>query len=99
MTVPIYYDPMLSKLIVKGRDRAEAIERMREAILNYHIEGVSTTLDFGLFVMQHEAFKSGDFDTGFVGKYWQGRVPLQVEESELAGIAKHLYDNELAKVR
>jgi biotin carboxylase len=42
---------------------------MIKAIDEYHVEGVATTLPFGKFVMQHEAFRSGDFDTGFVKKY------------------------------
>lgn len=99
MTVPIYYDPMLSKLIVKGRDRAEAIEYMRQAIKEYHIEGVKTTLDFGLFVMEHEAFKSGNFDTGFVGKYWTGEMPAILPDAEVAGIGKVLWELEVGKVR
>lgn len=99
MTVPIYYDPMLSKLIVKGRDRAEAIEFMRQAIKAYRIEGVKTTLDFGLFVMEHEAFKSGNFDTGFVGKYWTGEMPKVLEDAEVAGIGKMLWEMEVGRVR
>ncbi len=66
MEVPIYYDPLLSKLITWGRTRAEAIQRMLEAIANYEVEGVATTLPFGRFVMRHEAFRSGQFDTHFV---------------------------------
>jgi acetyl/propionyl-CoA carboxylase alpha subunit len=66
MDVPIYYDPMLSKLVTYGRTRDEAIAEMIKAIDEYHVEGVATTLPFGKFVMQHEAFRSGDFDTGFV---------------------------------
>jgi len=99
MTVPIYYDPMLSKLIVKGRDRAEAIEYMRQAIKAYRIEGVKTTLDFGLFVMEHEAFKSGNFDTGFVGKYWTGEMPRVLADEEVAGIGKVLWEMEVGRVR
>jgi acetyl-CoA carboxylase biotin carboxylase subunit len=60
MDVPIYYDPMLSKLITYGETREEAIELMIKAIDNYLVEGVQTTLPFGKFVMEHEAFRSGD---------------------------------------
>lgn len=70
MDIPIYYDPMLSKLIVHAPDRAQAIERMIRAIDEYEVSGVSTTLPFGRWVMQHEAFRSGNFDTGFIGKYF-----------------------------
>lgn len=66
MDVPIYYDPMISKLIVYGHNRQEAIDRMVRAIDEYHITGVASTLDFGKFVMQHPNFISGDFNTKFI---------------------------------
>ncbi|TCC92164.1 acetyl-CoA carboxylase biotin carboxylase subunit [Pedobacter frigiditerrae] len=70
MEIPIYYDPMIAKLITFGANREEAIERMIRAIDEYDITGIQTTLSFGKFVMQHEAFTSGKFDTHFVGKYF-----------------------------
>lgn len=70
MEIPIYYDPMIAKLITFGKDREEAIERMIRAIEEYDITGIQTTLSFGKFVMQHPAFTSGKFDTHFVGKYF-----------------------------
>jgi acetyl/propionyl-CoA carboxylase alpha subunit len=70
MDIPIYYDPMIAKLVTHGKDRTEAIERMIRAIDEYRITGIQTTLAFGKFVMQHEAFVSGNFDTHFVGKYF-----------------------------
>lgn len=70
MEIPIYYDPMIAKLITYGKDRQEALERMVRAIDDYHIKGIETTLPFGKFVMQHEAFVSGKFDTHFVAKYF-----------------------------
>lgn len=70
MEIPIYYDPMIAKLITYGKDRTEAIERMIRAIDEYNITGITTTLSFGRFVMQHEAFTLGNFDTHFVKKYF-----------------------------
>jgi acetyl-CoA carboxylase biotin carboxylase subunit len=70
MEIPIYYDPMIAKLITFGKDRKEAIERMIRAIDEYIITGITTTLPFGKFVMEHEAFTSGQFDTHFVKKYF-----------------------------
>ena len=70
MEIPIYYDPMISKLITYGASRKEAISRMLRAIDEYVITGVATTLPFCKFVMQHEAFVSGKFDTHFVTKYF-----------------------------
>lgn len=88
MDVPIYYDPMLSKLITYGNTREEAIALMIKAIDDYQIEGVATTLPFGKFVMQHEAFKTGEFDTGFVKKFYNPeQLKEQLEkEAEIAAL-------------
>lgn len=74
MDVPIYYDPMLAKLVTYGQTRGEAIQRMREAIAQYEVEGVATTLPFGRFVMDHPAFLSGQFDTHFVKQYFSPEI-------------------------
>lgn len=86
MDIPIYYDPMLSKLITYGKTREEAIQLMIEAIDNYKIEGVKTTLPFGKFVCEHEAFRSGNFDTHFVKNYYTPEK-LQASLNEEAKIA------------
>ncbi len=88
MEIPIYYDPMIAKLIVYGKDRREAIERMIRAIDEYHITGVSTTLGFCRLVMEHDAFVSGNFDTNFVNKYFKSEMLKadDIFESEIAGI-------------
>lgn len=70
MDIPIYYDPMIAKLITWGENRAEAIQRMIRAIDEYVIVGCETTLPFCRFVMQHTAFTSGQFDTHFVKHYF-----------------------------
>ncbi|MBL7788903.1 MAG: acetyl-CoA carboxylase biotin carboxylase subunit [Chitinophagales bacterium] len=71
MDIPIYYDPMIAKLVVHSKDRTDAIQKMKRAIKDYKIRGVKTTLDFGLFVLNHPNFISGDFDTGFVDKFYK----------------------------
>ncbi|MBK0378974.1 acetyl-CoA carboxylase biotin carboxylase subunit [Mucilaginibacter segetis] len=83
MEIPIYYDPMIAKLITYGKDRTKAIERMIRAIDEYKITGITTTLGFGRFVMQHEAFISGNFDTHFVKKYFTPEVLESTDESEM----------------
>jgi acetyl-CoA carboxylase biotin carboxylase subunit len=83
MEIPIYYDPMIAKLITYGSDRKEAIEKMVRAIDEYQISGIETTLAFGKFVMQHEAFVSGKFDTNFVGKYFTPEMLDQENEGEM----------------
>jgi propionyl-CoA carboxylase alpha chain len=82
MDIPIYYDPMIAKLVTYGANRDAAIQRMLEAIEMYEIEGVETTLPFGKFVCEHEAFTSGQFDTHFVKQYF---TPEALEEGNRAG--------------
>lgn len=71
MDIPFYYDPMIAKLICHGQTREEAIEKMIRAIDEYQITGVETTLGFCRFVMNHDAFRSGKFDTRFVELYFK----------------------------
>lgn len=80
MDVPIYYDPMIAKLIVHAGTREQAIERMVRAIDDYRIAGVKTTLPFCRFTMEHEAFKSGDFDTHFVQKHYEPHMLNRKDE-------------------
>ncbi len=82
MEIPIYYDPMIAKLVTYGKDRGEAMERMIRAIEEYDITGIETTLGFGKFVMQHEAFRTGNFDTHFVGKYFKAESLKKQDETE-----------------
>jgi len=82
MEIPIYYDPMIAKLITYGQTREEAIHRMLRAIDEYQITGIQTTLGFGRFVMKHEAFTSGNFDTHFVKKYFNADSLKNEDETE-----------------
>ncbi|MGB1018418.1 MAG: acetyl-CoA carboxylase biotin carboxylase subunit, partial [Chitinophagales bacterium] len=97
MEIPIYYDPMISKLITHGKDRAEAIERMKRAIADYEIKGIKNTLNFGMFVMNHEAFVSGNFDTHFVPNHFKPEYLIKHEEDEMeiaALLAGYIYEND-----
>ncbi len=95
MEIPIYYDPMIAKLVAYGKDRAEAVARMKRAIDEYQITGVETTLPFGRFVMEHEAFLSGKFDTHFVSRYFSPEMlttpPDEGEASVAAALAGTVY--------
>jgi len=103
MDIPIYYDPMLSKLITYGKTRQEAIQLMIEAINNYKVVGAKTTLSFGKFVFNHEAFRSGNFDTHFVKNYYSPEK-LQYDINEEAKIAalfalkKYIDEQKLLKI-
>jgi propionyl-CoA carboxylase alpha chain len=81
LDIPVYYDPMVAKLITHGKDRTDAIQKMKTAIGQYTIEGVPTTLPFGTFVFEHEAFISGKFDTHFVQKYYTPEKLLTKEKA------------------
>jgi acetyl-CoA carboxylase biotin carboxylase subunit len=81
MDIPIYYDPMIAKLITHAENRNAAIEKMVRAIDDYTIVGIQTTLDFCKFAITHEAFVSGAFDTKFVENYFSPSV-LEEEFSE-----------------
>jgi len=68
-TVPIHYDPMLSKLVARGADRNEAIARMKRALQEYRVEGIDTTIPFFSMLMDNDDFKTANFDTGFLDRY------------------------------
>jgi propionyl-CoA carboxylase alpha chain len=97
MEIPIYYDPMIAKLIVHGTDRNDAIAKMTKAIDEYYITGVKTTLPFCSWAINHEAFVSGDFDTHFVKKYYTPEVLNQTDatlEELAAALALHTFHQE-----
>ncbi|MBX2962823.1 MAG: acetyl-CoA carboxylase biotin carboxylase subunit [Cyclobacteriaceae bacterium] len=89
MTIPIYYDPMIAKLICYAETREQAMNKMIRAIDEYEITGLETTLGFCRYVMQHEAFRSGNFDTKFVETHFKPEVltSTPVEEEELLAVA------------
>ncbi|MFT4544407.1 MAG: acetyl-CoA carboxylase biotin carboxylase subunit [Bacteroidia bacterium] len=82
MEIPIYYDPMLAKLAVHAENRDEARMKMVRAIDEYEITGVKTTLSFCKFVMTHESFASGKFDTGFVGEFFKPEMLDNQEQKQ-----------------
>ena len=89
MRVPIYYDPMISKLVTFGKNREEARMRMIRACEDYRIVGVQTTLSFGKYVMEHPLFIHGDFNTHFVEKHFRPSDLDEVrdDEQEVAALA------------
>ena len=101
--IPIYYDPMIAKLVTYGQTREAAIQLMLKAIEQYEIEGIQTTLPFGKFVCEHEAFTSGKFDTHFVKNYYSADKILaaRTAEAELAakiGLKLYLENQQQLKV-
>jgi propionyl-CoA carboxylase alpha chain len=103
MDIPIYYDPMLAKLITYGETREEAIQLMIKAIEGYHVEGVQTTLPFGKFVCEHEAFRSGNFDTHFVKKYYsadllKNQLAQEAEIAAMIALKQYFEDQKIVRL-
>jgi len=103
MDIPIYYDPMLSKLITYGKTREAAILLMKKAIADYKVEGVATTLSFGKYVFEHDAFTSGNFDTHFVKKYYSPEILQKNTEDEakiaaLIAVKHYLKDKDILRL-
>ena len=87
---------MIAKLIAFGKDRPEAIQRLLDAVANYRIEGVVTTLSFAPFLLHHPAFLDGSFDTNFISTYFKDQESLP---PWLAHTAAVLYDRERSRLR
>ncbi len=89
MNIPIYYDPMIAKLVVHAENREAAIAKMQKAIDDFRIIGVETTLDFCQFVLAHDEFKSGKFNTHFVKEHFKPEYltpPVDQATDEMAAI-------------
>jgi len=99
MAIPFYYDPMIAKMICHDETRELAICKTIRAIDEYEITGLETTLGFCRFVMNHEAFRSGNFDTKFVEKYFtpEALKPEPVEEEEILASLLASYVKDQAK--
>jgi acetyl-CoA carboxylase biotin carboxylase subunit len=101
--VPIFYDPMISKLITWGDSREHAIQRMRRALAEYQVRGVRTTIPFFQWILDDEDFKAARFDTTFIdrklGTNGSGRLnALEPSHEDLAAIAAaiHLFTRPVA---
>ena len=90
--VSIYYDPMISKFAVHGRNRAEAIDRMRRALMEYEVGGIKTTLPFFREIMIDQEFIDGKLDTGFITRFNERKTPIEKSETtrDMAVIAAAL---------
>jgi len=90
--VSIYYDPMISKLATFGKNRAEAIDRMRRALMEYEVGGIKTTLPFFREIMEDSEFIEGKLDTGFIARFNERKQKIEADEEtkDLALIASVL---------
>jgi len=80
--ISIFYDPMISKFCVFGRNRAEAIDRMRRALQEYEVGGIKTTLPFFREVVEDAEFIEGKLDTGFISRFNERKKALEIDETE-----------------
>lgn len=80
--VSIYYDPMISKFAVYGRNRDEAIDRLRRALREYEVGGIKTTLPFFREIVEDEEFQKGNLDTGFISGFNERRKKSETAEIE-----------------
>lgn len=64
-----FYDPMIAKLIVKGRTRDEAVQRLENALGEFHVEGIKTNVEFLRRLVMHPDFRAGKVDTSFVPRF------------------------------
>ncbi len=100
MEIPIFYDPMIAKLIAHDESRKDAISKMIRAIDEYQINGIKTTLPFARYVMQHPAFQSKRFDTKFIEKHFspdQLEAAFTDDENKLlAAMSVFLYEKSRA---
>lgn len=94
--VPMQYDPLLSKLLAWGRNRKEAIDRMRRALREYRISGIKCNIYAHLSVMEVEDFLRGTYDTSYIDKHFKPdkiKVDSKLEEVALIGASIYAYDN------
>jgi len=82
LQVPLYYDPLLAKLIVWGGNRTQAIARLRRALTEYHIVGVHTTLPFARWLVDQPRFIAADFSTDFIAEEWEQKPHAPSEQPE-----------------
>jgi len=81
--IPMFYDSMIAKLIVHGKDRADAIAKMREALNGFVIRGISSNIPFQSALLAHPDFQSGDFNTGFIAQHYpHGFVAEDVQHAD-----------------
>jgi acetyl-CoA carboxylase biotin carboxylase subunit len=95
-TVPIDYDPLISKLVTWGATRDDAIDRMRRALQEYHVGGIKSNVSFFLEILKHADFRKGEFDTGFIERWMRTRPSASNDGQaarDLAAIASVLFDS------
>ncbi|MBS1811101.1 MAG: acetyl-CoA carboxylase biotin carboxylase subunit [Acidobacteria bacterium] len=95
--VPLFYDPMISKLATYGANREEAINRMQRALREYYVGGIRTTIPFFQDILSDDEFRQGEIDTGFIARYFERRaVQRRQLQNELPDAEDVLSNEEIA---
>jgi len=94
--VPLFYDPMISKLATWGATRGEAIARMQRALGEYHVGGIRTTIPFFQAVLKDEEFRQGDIDTGYITRFLERQKANSEAEQSDSPEQKDLNDSQIA---
>jgi len=101
-TVPVYYDPLISKLVTWGTSREQAIHRMQRALSEYRVEGIQTNISFFRQVLNSPEFREAKFDTSFIDRWLESRTPPAAPpqaERDLAVLTAILYESDRAPAR
>ncbi|MEJ2722777.1 MAG: biotin carboxylase, partial [bacterium] len=86
--IPIYYDPLLGKVVVWAEDRETAIQRCRRALCEYQVDGVKTNIEFLLWALDEDGFHDGSYDTTYIERHFRpDSLHKRAEEIEIATIA------------
>ncbi|HNR08162.1 MAG TPA: biotin carboxylase N-terminal domain-containing protein [Saprospiraceae bacterium] len=100
--VEVYYDPMIAKLIASDQDRFSCMERLKEALQQFIIEGIETSIPFGIRVLEHPAVLAGDLSTGFLDQHLNEILyPPDLEDKYLAAAAAayHYYRTQSGQLK
>ena len=101
--MPVFYDPLISKLITHGADRAQAIARMRRALDEYRLDGLKTSVPFHRRLVDHPAFLAADLHTGFLQEHPEllepGTDPWLAEIALVAVAVAHFRRTEQASAK
>jgi len=89
--IPIYYDPIISKVVAKGEDRSQSLNKLYLALSNYHIYPIKTTVAFIMNIVKHPKFRDGVYDTNFINKHFNELLQVQEDEIPLAIACYHFY--------
>lgn len=85
-TIPIFYDSLVAKLICSGKDRGEAIDKMKNSLLSFRISGIPSTIPFHISVLNDRRFVDGNYDTSFVNEM----RPFSSKDGEIAAAILYL---------